>query len=55
VNFEVPKGVSSGKLVNLSIATPDAVTNEAKLYIRKGKPPACQRDKPEAYPTWHPK
>ena len=34
VNFEVPKGVPSGKLVSLSIATPDAVTNEAKLYIK---------------------
>jgi uncharacterized protein (TIGR03437 family) len=34
VNFEVPKGVSSGKLVSLSIATPNAVTNEAKLYIK---------------------
>ena len=34
LNFEVPKGVSSGKLVNLSLATPDAVTNEAKLYIK---------------------
>jgi uncharacterized protein (TIGR03437 family) len=34
VNFEVPKGVSSGKLVSLSLATPDAVTSEAKLYIK---------------------
>jgi uncharacterized protein (TIGR03437 family) len=34
VNFEVPKGVSSGELVSISIATPDAVTNEAKLYIK---------------------
>jgi uncharacterized protein (TIGR03437 family) len=34
VNFEVPKGVSSGKLVSISVATPDAVTNEAKLQIK---------------------
>ncbi|HLK22258.1 MAG TPA: hypothetical protein VKT81_25100 [Bryobacteraceae bacterium] len=34
VNFEVPKGVSSGRLVSLSVGTPDAVTDEAKLYIK---------------------
>jgi uncharacterized protein (TIGR03437 family) len=33
VNFVVPGGVSSG-LVNISVSTPDAVTNEARLYIQ---------------------
>jgi adhesin/invasin len=33
VNFVVPGGVSSG-LVNLEVSTPDALTNEAKVYIR---------------------
>jgi uncharacterized protein (TIGR03437 family) len=34
VNFVVPSGVSSGQLVGLSVSTPDALTNEAKLYIQ---------------------
>ena len=34
VNFVVPGGVSPGELVNLSLATSDARTNEAKLYIK---------------------
>ena len=33
VNFVVPSGVSSGQLVTLAVSTPDALTNEAKLYI----------------------
>jgi len=33
VNFVVPGGVSSG-LVDLEVSTPDALTNEAGLYIR---------------------
>jgi uncharacterized protein (TIGR03437 family) len=33
VNFVVPGGVSSG-LVNLGVSTPDALTNEAQLYIQ---------------------
>jgi uncharacterized protein (TIGR03437 family) len=33
VNFVVPGGVSSG-LVNLEISTPDALTNEAQLYMQ---------------------
>jgi uncharacterized protein (TIGR03437 family) len=33
VNFVVPGGVSSG-LVNISVATPDALTNEAVLYVQ---------------------
>lgn len=33
VNFVVPGGVSSG-LVDISVSTPDAVTNEAQLYIQ---------------------
>jgi uncharacterized protein (TIGR03437 family) len=34
VNFVVPSGVTSGQLVGLSVSTPDALTNEAKLYIQ---------------------
>lgn len=34
VNFVVPSGVSSGRLVGLSVSTPEAFTNEAKLYIQ---------------------
>jgi uncharacterized protein (TIGR03437 family) len=33
VNFVVPGGVSSG-LVSVEVSTPDAVTNEAQLYVR---------------------
>jgi uncharacterized protein (TIGR03437 family) len=34
VNFVVPSGVSSGQLVTLAVSTPDAFTNEAKIYIQ---------------------
>ena len=34
VNFVVPSGVSSGKLVNLGVSTPNAFTMEAKLFIQ---------------------
>ena len=33
LNFVVPGGVASG-LVNLEVSTPDAITNEARLYIQ---------------------
>ena len=45
VNFVVPSGVSSGQLVNLEVSTPDALTNEAKLY---GVSPLALESKPAA-------
>lgn len=34
VNFTVPTGVTSGSLVYVDIATPDAYNSEAKIYIK---------------------